>query len=144
MSLRLATLHENGLNGARRAGACPGLADASVGPTICSAAIGRSFIIFPAARISAIGLHPFHLAHLGRQQVYTRRMWCRGARSLLEKNHSGVIPGSHPSCRKCAQMNSRRINGFPFPAYKSRTQTAPPGLFCWSRGPNNAWLMTPH
>ena len=36
MILRLTTLHEND---ARRAGACPGLADASVGPTICSAAI---------------------------------------------------------------------------------------------------------
>ena len=48
----------------------------------------------------------FQFAHLGRQQVYTRRMCCRGARSLLEKNHSGVIPGSHPSCRKCARMNS--------------------------------------
>jgi hypothetical protein len=56
-------------------------------------------------------------------------MCCRGARSLLEKDHPGVISGSHPYCRKCARMNSRRINVFPFSAYKSRTQTAPQGLF---------------
>ena len=36
MTLRLATGHENG---ACRAGACPGLADASAGPTICAAVI---------------------------------------------------------------------------------------------------------
>ncbi len=36
MILRLTTVHENS---ACRAGACPGLADASVGPTICAAAI---------------------------------------------------------------------------------------------------------
>ncbi len=36
MILRLTTVHENS---ARRAGACPGLADASVGPTICAAVI---------------------------------------------------------------------------------------------------------
>ena len=45
MIFRLITVHENS---ACRAGACPGLADASVGPTICAA------VIFMAARNRAL------------------------------------------------------------------------------------------
>ena len=54
MILRLTTIHENS---ACRAGACPGLADASVGPTICAA------VIFKAAKGLAV---VFFVKLLGR------------------------------------------------------------------------------
>ncbi len=63
MIFRLTTVHENT---ACRAGACPGLADASVGPTICAAVIftaARNLALIPSSQskarfLASLGMTP--------------------------------------------------------------------------------------